>query len=87
MAAPAPLRLVVGEEELLVERAIEQVAVEVRAGDPAAEVRRVRAAELTPADLTASLSPSLFAEARILVLLASQEVGKELAAAIVEQSA
>ncbi|GAA0942734.1 DNA polymerase III subunit delta [Pseudonocardia zijingensis] len=87
MAAPAPLRLVVGEEELLVERAIEQVVAEVRAGDPTAEVRRVRAAELTPGDLAESLSPSLFAEGRVLVLLAAQEVGKELATAIVEQSA
>jgi DNA polymerase-3 subunit delta len=87
MAAPAPLRLVVGEEELLVERAIEQVVAEVRAGDPGAEVRRVRAAELTPADLAENLSPSLFAEARVLVLLAAHEVGKELAAAIVDQAA
>lgn len=87
MPAPAPLRLVVGEEELLVERAVQQVVVEVRAADPAAEVRRVRAADLTPADLAEALSPSLFAEARVLVLLAAHEVGKELAAAIVEQAA
>jgi DNA polymerase-3 subunit delta len=85
--APAPLRLVVGEEELLVERAIEQVVAEVRVGDPGAEVRRVRASELTPADLAGSLSPSLFAEGRVLVLLAAHEAGKELTAAIVEQSA
>ncbi len=87
MPAPAPLRLVVGEEELLVDRAIEQVVAEVRVGDPGAEVRRVRASELSPADLAESLSPSLFAEARVLVLLAAHEVGKELAAAIVEQAA
>src|SRR5690606_24838153 len=87
MAAPAPIHLVVGEEELLVERAIERVVAEVRAADPSAEVRRVRAAELTPADLAESLSPSLFAEGRVLVLLAAQEVGKELAAAIVEHAA
>jgi DNA polymerase III subunit delta len=86
MAAPAPLRLVIGEEELLVERAIEQVVAEVRAGDPGAEMRRVRASELGPADLAENLSPSLFAEARVLVLMAAHEVGKELAAAIVAQS-
>jgi DNA polymerase III subunit delta len=85
--APAPLRLVVGEEELLVDRAIEQVVAEVRVGDPGADVRRVRASELSPADLAESLSPSLFAEARVLVLLAAHEVGKELAAAIVAQAA
>jgi DNA polymerase-3 subunit delta len=86
MAAPAPLRLVIGEEELLVERAIEQVVAEVRAGDAGAEMRRVRASELSPADLAENLSPSLFAEARVLVLMAAHEVGKELAAAIVAQS-
>jgi DNA polymerase-3 subunit delta len=85
--APAPLRLVVGEEELLVERAVQQVVTDVRATEPDAEVRKVRAADLTPADLAEALSPSLFAEARVLVLLAAHEVGKELAAAIVEQAA
>jgi DNA polymerase III subunit delta len=84
---PAPLHLVLGEEELLVERAVQEVVAEARAADPTAEVRRVRAAELTPADLAESLSPSLFAEARVIVLLAAHEVGKELATAVVEQSA
>ncbi len=87
MPTPAPLRLVVGEEELLVDRAIEQVVAEVRVGDPGADVRRVRASELSPADLAESLSPSLFAEARVLVLLAAHEVGKDLATAIAEQAA
>ncbi|WP_425468074.1 DNA polymerase III subunit delta [Pseudonocardia kunmingensis] len=87
MATPAPLHLVLGEEELLVERAVEQVVAQVRVTDPAAEVRRVRAAELTPADLAESLSPSLFAEGRVLVLLAAHEVGKDLGAAIVAQAA
>jgi DNA polymerase-3 subunit delta len=85
--APAPVHLVLGEEELLVERAIEQVVAQVRAEDPAAEVRRIRAAELSPADLADALSPSLFAEGRVLVLLAAHEVGKELATAIIEQAA
>ncbi len=49
-------------------------------------MRRVRASELSPADLAENLSPSLFAEARVLVLMAAHEVGKELAAAIVAQS-
>jgi DNA polymerase III subunit delta len=84
--APAPLQLVLGEEEFLVERAVDQVVAQVRAADPTAEVRRVRAAELGPADLMECLSPSLFAEARVLVLQAAHEVGKELATAVVEQA-
>jgi DNA polymerase-3 subunit delta len=86
-APPAPLRLVLGEEELLVERAVEQVVAEVRVTDPSAELRRYRAADLNPSDLAESLSPSLFAEGRVIVLQAAHEVGKDLATAIVEQSA
>ncbi|MGD9528088.1 DNA polymerase III subunit delta [Pseudonocardia sp.] len=82
MAAAAPVHLVVGEEELLLERAVEAVVGRVRAADPAAEVRRYRAAELTPLDLAESLSPSLFAEARVIVLLAAHEAGKDLTAAV-----
>ena len=44
------MHLVLGEEELLVERAVEDVVAEVRAADPAAELRRFRATELTPVD-------------------------------------
>ncbi|WP_214401494.1 DNA polymerase III subunit delta [Pseudonocardia lacus] len=85
--AVAPVQLVVGEEELLVERAVEAVVAEVRADDPTAELRRYRASELTPVDLADALSPSLFAEGRVIVVQAAHEVGKELATAIVEQSA
>jgi DNA polymerase III subunit delta len=87
MTAPAPLRLVLGEEELLVERAVQEIVAEVRVLDPTVELRRYRASELTPPDLAESLSPSLFAEARVIVLQGAHEVGKELAAAIVAQAA
>jgi DNA polymerase-3 subunit delta len=87
MTPPAALRLVLGEEELLVERAVLEIAAEVRAVDPAAELRRLRAAELTPAELAGTLSPSLFAESRVIVLQAAHEAGKELAAAIAGQAA
>lgn len=83
----APVHLVLGEEELLVERAVAGIVAEVRRAEPTAEVRRFRAAELTPVELADSLSPSLFAEARVIVLQAAHEVGKELATAIVEQAA
>src|SRR5690349_10820906 len=83
----APVQLVVGEEELLVERAVEAVVAEVRLDDPAAELRRHRATDLTPVDLAEVLSPSLFAEGRVVVVQAAHEAGKELAGAIVEQAA
>ena len=82
----SPLHLLLGEEELLVERAVEGIVTEIRRDEPGAELRRFRATELTPAALAESLSPSLFAEARVIVLQAAHEAGKELATAIVEQS-
>lgn len=84
---PAPLHLVLGEEELLVERAVQAVLAAARAGDPATELRRLRGAELTPGDLVESLSPSLFAEGRVVVVAGAHEIGKELAAAIIGYAA
>lgn len=83
----APVQLVVGDEELLVERAVEAIVAEVRVDGPTAEVRRHRATDLTPVDLADALSPSLFAEDRVIVVQAAHEAGKELATAIVEQAA
>jgi DNA polymerase-3 subunit delta len=77
-----PLRLIMGDEELLVERAVQRELAAARAADPAAEVRRVPAATLTPAELAELVSPSLFAEARVVVLEDAQEAGKDAAAAI-----
>jgi DNA polymerase III subunit delta len=75
--------LVVGEEELLVERAVRDAVTAVRMADPSAELRRVRAAQLTDAELDDLTSPSLFAEARVIVLDAVHEAGKEVVDTIV----
>ena len=48
-SAPPPLHLVLGDEELLVERAVRDIVDAARAVDPEVEVRRLRAAEATPA--------------------------------------
>ncbi|MCW2717337.1 MAG: polymerase subunit delta [Pseudonocardiales bacterium] len=84
---PAPVQLVLGEEELLVERVVDDVLAQARAADPAAELRRYKASELSPSELADALSPSLFAEARVIVLQAAHEVGKDLADAVVRQAA
>jgi DNA polymerase III subunit delta len=81
----APLHLVLGEEELLVERAVEEIVAQVRSADPAAELRRYRTSELTPVALADALSPSLFAEGRVIVLQAAHEANKDMAAAILAQ--
>lgn len=82
----APVQLVLGEEELLVERAVEEIAAEAKAADPATEVRRYRTTELTPGELAGTLSPSLFAESRVIVLVAAHEAGKDLATAVLTQA-
>jgi len=76
---PSPLYLIVGEEELLAERAVQAAVTAVRLAVPGAELRRVRAAQLTGAELAEVASPSLFAEERVLVLEAVHEAGKDIA--------
>jgi DNA polymerase III subunit delta len=83
---PAPLHLVLGDEELLVERAVRAVVDAARAAEPEVEVRRLRAAEATATDLAAVLSPSLFAEARVIVLEAAHEAGKDASTAVMAQA-
>ena len=85
-APPAPLHLVLGDEELLVERAVAAVVAAFRAVDPQVEVRRLRTAEVTPGDLVAALGPSLFAEARVVVLEGAHEAGKDASAAVLDHA-
>jgi DNA polymerase-3 subunit delta len=79
-----PLRLIVGDEELLVERAVSNALASARAVEKNAELRRVAASSLTKAELAEMVSPSLFAEERVVVLEAAHEAGKEVASAITE---
>jgi DNA polymerase III subunit delta len=75
--------LVVGDEEFLVARAVQRaVNAAVGSGDPAG-VHDVAAADLSAADLLELTSPSLFGEARIVVVRSAQDATKELAAAVV----
>jgi DNA polymerase III subunit delta len=79
---PDPVHLVVGEEELLVERAVRSALDEARKVDPQADLTRVRVTDLTPPELAELVSPSLFAEGRVIALEAAQEAGKEIADAV-----
>ena len=69
--APAgPVTLVVGEEELLAERAVARL---VAAAGPADSVRHVRAAELRPGELATLTAPSLFGDGCVLVLHGTED--------------
>lgn len=88
MSSPAvvadPLHLILGDEELLVERAMWSAVGAARAADPETELRRVKVSELTPPELVELLSPSLFAEGRVLAVESAQDAGKEIAEALLE---
>lgn len=80
--APAPLHLVLGEEELLIERAVRETLAAARAVDATAELTRVRVSDLTAPELAELVSPSLFSEGRVIVLESAQDISQELADAV-----
>jgi DNA polymerase-3 subunit delta len=79
----------VGEEELLVERAVASLVAEATAAEgappaqgsgAAADVRDVPAAGLVPGELASLVSPSLFGGTRAVVVRGVQDAGKDVAA-------
>ena len=75
----ASLHLILGDEELLVDRAIGQVlrAARAAAGTDDVPVDRLRAGEVSVNELAELLSPSLFADERVVVLESAAEAGKD----------
>lgn len=78
----APLRLVLGDEELLVSRAVAEVAAAARAADAEADVRELAAAELTAGDLFDLLSPALFGGRRVVVIRGAHEAKTDVVDAL-----
>ena len=78
------LHLILGDEELLVERTVADVlrAARESAGTPDIPVDRLRAGEVGTSELAELLSPSLFADERVVVLESAGEAGKDAAALI-----
>ena len=83
------LHLVLGDEELLVERAVAAVlrAVRERAGGADVPVSRLRAGDVGAYELAELLSPSLFSDERVVVLEAAGEAGKDAAELIAAAAA
>ena len=73
------LHLVLGDEELLIERAVSAVLQTARtaAGTVDVPVDRMRAGEISTNELAELLSPSLFADERVLVLESAADAGKD----------
>lgn len=76
-------------EDLLVERAIAVILREARAaaGSDDVPVNRLRAGEVSTSELAELLSPSLFADERIVILEAADEAGKDAAAMVADAAA
>jgi DNA polymerase-3 subunit delta len=83
------LHLVLGDEDLLIERAVTAVLQDARkqAGTNDVPVDRLRAGEVSTSELAELLSPSLFASERVVVLEAASEAGKDAVTLIAEAAA
>jgi DNA polymerase III subunit delta len=90
-ARVAPVTVIVGDEELLVERAVRDVIAGLGGGGgpaggagPAAsdvhDVHDVRAADLKPGDLSSLTAPSLFGGGGLVIIRSVQDAGKDVAA-------
>ncbi len=78
---PAAVNVVVGDEELLVERAMARlVAAAARTAADEADVHELSAASLTPGQLASLVSPSLFGGGRVAVIRSIDDAGKDIAA-------
>ncbi|AXI77515.1 DNA polymerase III subunit delta [Peterkaempfera bronchialis] len=73
----APLTLAVGQEELLLDRAVAQVVAAARAADPDTDVRDLAPGALQPGTLAELTSPSLFAERKVVVVRAAQDLAAD----------
>ncbi len=89
LGAPVQVTVIVGDEELLVERAVRAaLAAATAAAPPAADagdvggidVHVVAAAGLPAGELSALTAPSLFGGGCVVVVKAAQDAGKDLAA-------
>jgi DNA polymerase-3 subunit delta len=80
--APPPLTLVTGAEELLRERAVAAVIDRSRAADETTEVTDLSCVGLEPGVLTATTSPSLFGERKVVVVRDLQDAAEAIATEI-----
>lgn len=84
------LHLVLGDEELLMDRAVATIVGRVRAAAPEGDdvpVTKLRAGDASAPELLELLSPSLFAEDRVVVLEAAAEAGKDAVALVLDAAA
>lgn len=82
-AAVPALHLVLGDEELLVERAVQASLEAARRLDVAADLTRMKAAEVNAPVLLELISPTLFSEGRVVAVEGAQSASQGTADAII----
>lgn len=70
----APLTLAVGQEDLLLDRAVQQVVAAARVSDADTDVRDLMPDQLQPGTLAELTSPSLFAERKVVIVRNAQDL-------------
>ena len=73
----APVTLAVGQEDLLLDRAVQQVVAAARAADADTDVRDLTSDQLQPGTLAELTSPSLFAERKVVVVRNAQDLSAD----------
>ncbi|HSF27198.1 MAG TPA: DNA polymerase III subunit delta [Actinomycetes bacterium] len=81
---PPALTLVVGPEDLLVDRAVAGLVRAARALDVDTDVRELEAAGMAPGTVTGHTSPSLFGERTVIVVRGVQDAADALAQELAE---
>lgn len=72
-----PLTLAVGQEDLLLDRAVQQVVAAARAADADTDVRDLTSDQLQPGTLDELTSPSLFAERKVVIVRNAQDLSAD----------
>ncbi|MER6507185.1 DNA polymerase III subunit delta [Nonomuraea sp. NPDC001636] len=80
---PARVTLVLGDEELLAERAVGAVVAAARAGDPGTEVHDLVGGKVSTGELTQLTSPSLFGDHSVVVIRSAQDLPKDVITEVV----
>ncbi|MEV4392372.1 DNA polymerase III subunit delta [Nonomuraea sp. NPDC049607] len=80
---PALVTLVLGDEELLAERAVGAVVAAARSGDPGAEVHDLVGGKMGTGELTQLTSPSLFGDRSVVVIRSAQDLPKDVITEVV----
>ncbi len=81
-ASVSTLSVVVGDEDLLIDRAVAGIVATVRGEDPETDVTDLVTGQVGAGTVASATSPSLFGERRVVVLRSVQDLTKDLAAEV-----